>query len=87
MSATRGGICSTGSPSRSFIANKDGEYKSSLLPTITGSRDIGRVVPGRMKNNPESANLSFLYNAEGRMIADLVACIGSIDIVLGEIDR
>ncbi len=37
---------------------------------------------------PSFANLQALPKMiEGRMIADVVACIGSIDVVLGEIDR
>jgi NADH-quinone oxidoreductase subunit D len=37
---------------------------------------------------PSFANLQALPKLiEGRLIADVVACIGSIDIVLGEIDR
>ena len=37
---------------------------------------------------PSFANLQALPRiAEGRMVSDLIACIGSIDIVLGEIDR
>src|SRR5205807_6601004 len=38
--------------------------------------------------NPSFANLQALQTmCEGRLIADVVAAIGSIDIVLGEIDR
>ena len=49
----------------------------------------GTSHPYRVKvRSPSFANLQALPKiAEGRMIADLVACIGSIDIVLGEIDR
>ena len=49
----------------------------------------GTSHPYRVKvRSPSFANLQALPRiAEGRMIADLVACIGSIDIVLGEIDR
>jgi NADH-quinone oxidoreductase subunit D len=37
---------------------------------------------------PSFANLQALTKmVEGRLIADVVACIGSIDIVLGEVDR
>jgi NADH-quinone oxidoreductase subunit D len=37
---------------------------------------------------PSYANLQLLnVMCEGRLIADVVAAIGSIDIVLGEIDR
>ena len=38
--------------------------------------------------NPSFATLQSLQKmCEGRLIADVVAVIGSIDIVLGEIDR
>ena len=37
---------------------------------------------------PSFANLQALAKMiEGRLIADAVACIGSLDVVLGEIDR
>jgi NADH-quinone oxidoreductase subunit D len=37
---------------------------------------------------PSFANLQALPKLiEGRLIADVVACIGTIDIVLGEVDR
>ncbi len=49
----------------------------------------GTSHPYRVKvRSPSFANLQALPKmAEGRLVADLVACIGSIDIVLGEIDR
>ncbi|MBI4443030.1 MAG: NADH-quinone oxidoreductase subunit D, partial [Acidobacteria bacterium] len=49
----------------------------------------GTSHPYRVKvRSPSFANLQALPKiAEGRLISDLVACIGSIDIVLGEIDR
>jgi NADH-quinone oxidoreductase subunit D len=38
--------------------------------------------------SPSYANLQALSTmCEGKLIADVVAAIGSIDIVLGEIDR
>lgn len=38
--------------------------------------------------SPSYGNLQALPKlAEGRLVADMIACIGSIDIVLGEIDR
>ncbi len=45
--------------------------------------------PFRMRIRPPSfLNLSALPEMiEGHMIADIIAAIGSIDIVLGEIDR
>ena len=45
--------------------------------------------PYRVKvRAPSFVNLQALPKmAEGRLIADLVAIVGSIDIVLGEIDR
>jgi NADH-quinone oxidoreductase subunit D len=49
----------------------------------------GTAHPYRVKvRSPSFANLQALPRiAEGRLISDLIACIGSIDIVLGEIDR
>jgi NADH-quinone oxidoreductase subunit D len=37
---------------------------------------------------PSFVNLQALRKmVEGRVIADVIACIGTLDIVLGEIDR
>jgi NADH:ubiquinone oxidoreductase subunit D len=37
---------------------------------------------------PSFVNLAALHKmCQGHMIADVVACVGSMDIVLGEIDR
>ena len=49
----------------------------------------GTAMPYRWHERPSSfMNLKSLeILAEGRPIADLIAIIGSIDIVLGEIDR
>ena len=49
----------------------------------------GTSHPYRVKvRSPSFANLQALPRiAEGRLLSDLIACIGSIDIVLGEIDR
>ena len=49
----------------------------------------GGKIPNRIKvRSPAFCNLSVLPAiAKGAMIADLVAIIGSLDIVLGEIDR
>jgi NADH-quinone oxidoreductase subunit D len=49
----------------------------------------GSAKPVRMKvRSPSFVNLQCLPRmAEGHMIADIVSCIGSIDIVLGEVDR
>lgn len=49
----------------------------------------GTSRPYRVKvRSPSFANLQALPKlAEGRLLSDLVACIGTIDIVLGEIDR
>ncbi len=49
----------------------------------------GSPRPYRVKvRAPSFANLQALPKlAEGRMVADLVTCIGTIDIVLGEVDR
>ncbi|MGC1257982.1 MAG: NADH-quinone oxidoreductase subunit D, partial [Candidatus Acidiferrales bacterium] len=49
----------------------------------------GSAKPLRVKfRAPSFVNLQCLPNlAEGRLIADVVACIGTTDIVLGEVDR
>ena len=49
----------------------------------------GSPKPARVKvRAPSFANLQALPRlVEGRLIADVVACIGTIDIVLGEVDR
>ncbi|MGA2192166.1 MAG: NADH dehydrogenase (quinone) subunit D [Nitrospirota bacterium] len=49
----------------------------------------GGTKPLRMKvRSPSFVNLQCLPRmVEGHMIADIVSCIGSIDIVLGEVDR
>jgi NADH-quinone oxidoreductase subunit D len=49
----------------------------------------GTSMPYRWHERPSSfMNLKSLeVLAEGKLIADLIAIIGSIDIVLGEIDR
>lgn len=49
----------------------------------------GTAKPWRVKfRTPSFVNLQALPKlCEGRLIADVVACIGTIDIVLGEIDR
>jgi len=49
----------------------------------------GSVKPYRMRVRPPSLiNLQALETmVRGRLIADVVTCIGSIDIVLGEVDR
>ncbi len=49
----------------------------------------GSKKPYRVHFRPPSfVNISALNKlVEGRMIADVIACIGSLDIVLGEIDR
>ncbi len=49
----------------------------------------GSAKPYRVKvRAPSFVNLQALSKlAEGRLIADVVACIGTIDIVLGEVDR
>jgi NADH-quinone oxidoreductase subunit D len=49
----------------------------------------GTSKPFRLKiRTPSFVNLQSLSRmAEGRMVADIVAIIGSIDIVLGEVDR
>jgi len=49
----------------------------------------GSIKPHRMRVRPPSfVNLSALPKMiEGRLVADVIAAIGSIDIVLGEVDR
>ena len=49
----------------------------------------GSPKPYRVKvRAPSFVNLQALAKlAEGRLVADLIACIGTIDIVLGEVDR
>ncbi len=49
----------------------------------------GSEKPVRMKvRSPSFVNLSCLPQmVKGHMVADIVSCIGSIDIVLGEVDR
>jgi NADH-quinone oxidoreductase subunit D len=49
----------------------------------------GSAKPYRVKfRTPSFVNLQSLPNlCEGRLIADVVACIGTTDIVLGEVDR
>jgi len=49
----------------------------------------GSAKPYRVKvRAPSFVNLQALPKlAEGRLVADLIACIGTIDIVLGEVDR
>ncbi len=49
----------------------------------------GSPKPYRMKiRAPSFANLQALPKlVEGRLIADVIACIGTLDIILGEIDR
>lgn len=49
----------------------------------------GKAIPERMKiRSPSFSNLSVLSElGKGAMVADLVAIVASLDIVLGEIDR
>jgi NADH-quinone oxidoreductase subunit D len=49
----------------------------------------GSPKPARVKvRAPSFVNLQAVPKmAEGRLVADLIACIGTIDIVLGEVDR
>ncbi|MFB6187793.1 MAG: NADH-quinone oxidoreductase subunit C, partial [Halobacteriaceae archaeon] len=52
-------------------------------------RSDGTQQPARFKiRSPCFCNLSLLHEiAEGELIPDLVAAVGSLDIVLGEVDR
>jgi len=49
----------------------------------------GSPIPYRVRiRTPDFVNLQSLpYMAQGAMLADIVALIGSIDIVLGSVDR
>jgi NADH-quinone oxidoreductase subunit D len=49
----------------------------------------GKNIPVRVKmRSPAFCNLSVLSEiSEGWMISDVIAILGSLDIVLGEIDR
>jgi NADH-quinone oxidoreductase subunit D len=49
----------------------------------------GSAKPYRVKvRAPSFVNLQSLPRlAEGRLLSDLIACIGTTDIVLGEVDR
>ena len=50
--------------------------KEVFLPLFTELKDCLYI-----------ANLALEKLVVGRMVADVIACIGSLDIVLGEIDR
>ena len=60
--------------------------KGELGFSITGD---GTTVPRRVRVRPPSfINLACLPSlCEGRLLSDVVCAIGSIDIVLGEVDR
>lgn len=69
---------------------------SVYVPVESGKGEMGFFIdsdgtniPNRVRVRPPSfVNLSALARlVEGRMLADVVAAIGSIDIVLGEVDR
>jgi len=49
----------------------------------------GSPIPYRLRiRSPDFVNLQSLpYMAQGAMLADIVALIGTIDIVLGSVDR
>ena len=70
--------------------------RTPTLPSVRGSRGSNLYVvsdgtpkPYRVRVRPPSfVNLQALETmCVGRMIADVIACIGTIDIVLGEVDR
>ena len=52
-------------------------------------RSAGKNMPDRLKmRSPAYCNLSILNEiSAGWMISDVIAALGSLDIVLGEIDR
>ena len=62
-------------------------HRGANWDTISGA--MGGARPYRLKvRTPSFVNLESLCKmAKGQMIADIVAIIGSIDIVLGEVDR
>ena len=64
------------------MENPKGELGYYLVSDGTGK-------PYRMRvRGPSFVNLQALPTmVEGRLIADVIAAIGSIDIVLGEVDR
>jgi NADH:ubiquinone oxidoreductase subunit D len=64
------------------IEHGKGEYGIHLVSD-------GGSMPYRMRiRTPDFVNLSVLpHMAQGAMLADMVALIGTIDIVLGSVDR
>ena len=69
--------------------------RSALVPMLLYAQDeVGYVSDGTAKpyrvhmRNADYANLQALETmCKGRLLADVVAVIGSLDIVLGAIDR
>ena len=63
--------------------------RQRIIDPVPVGGDHGGPKPERVHfRGPSFVNLSALpVMAEGEMIADVVAIIGSLDIVLGEIDR
>ena len=67
-----------------YVAVESGKGEVGFFIDSDGSN-----IPNRVRVRPPSfVNLSALTKlVEGRLVADVVAAIGSIDIVLGEVDR
>ncbi|MDQ2731053.1 MAG: NADH-quinone oxidoreductase subunit D, partial [Armatimonadota bacterium] len=68
----------------------------SYVPTEGAKGELGFYIVGDGSNKPYRAHMrapsfvnlqSLAKMCVGRMMADVVACIGSLDIVLGEVDR
>ena len=71
-------------PERSITRSKHRKAKLGVYMKSNGGPKPARV----HFRGPSFVNLSALPDlSKGAMIADIVAIIGSLDIVLGEIDR
>jgi len=71
------------------VASVYGRYESARGDVGFYIMSNGKNIPMRVKmRSPAFCNLSVLSEiAEGWMISDVIAILGSLDIVLGEIDR
>ena len=65
------------------------KVKAGSLVIIDDIKSDGKNIPSRVKmRSPAFSNLCILpYLSEGWMISDVITILGSLDIVLGEIDR
>ena len=63
--------------------------RKGFWPPFPRQNEISSTMPLRMKIRPPSfVNLQALPQmVEGSLLADVIATIGTLDIVLGEIDR